>query len=230
MVKSKAILRETARYRAALAKLRLPSFSKRKGAGPVVVALEGANGAGKTTLCQALSRSLRVSTYLGTDAAWFSDAFKTRMIRDADWPASAMFFLSGCLEQMRVLETEAAELVIMDRCIWSTLAVHGAESTKRLAALLAMLKPVASLVRVPDLTLVLEATYATCQTRIAKKAGPARALDALTATPEFHAREREFYHWLARQRREIVFLDVDQTGPKEVAARAQALIRERVPC
>jgi thymidylate kinase len=213
-----------------LEKLRLPGFSMRKGAGPVLVALEGPNGAGKTTLCGALSRALRVPTCLGTDAAWFSDAFKTRMIRDADWPASAMFFLSGCFEQMRMLEAKAAGLVIMDRCIWSTLAVHGAESTKRLAALLAMLKPVADQVRVPDLTLVLEASFATCQTRIGKKAGPARALDALTATPDFHAREREFYHWLARQRREIVFLDVDQTGPNEVAEGAEALIRERVLC
>lgn len=230
MLKSRAILRETAQYRAALAKLRLPAFSKRKGARPVVVALEGPNGVGKSTLCEALSRTLRAPACLGTDTAWFSDAFKTRMIRDADWPASAMFFLSGCFEQMRVLEAEAGGLVIMDRCVWSTLAVHGAESTQRLAALLAMLKPVAGLVRVPDLTLVLEASFATCQARIANKAGAARALDALKATPSFHAKEREFYHWLARRRRDIVFLDAEPAGPSEVAERAQAFIRERVRC
>src|SRR4029077_6601945 len=124
------------------------------------------------------------------------------MIRDAEWPASAMFFLSGCCEQMRVLAGRPEPLVVMDRSIWSTLAVHGAESAGRLKALLAMLQPIAPQVRVPDLTLVLEASFAACQSRIAKKTGTARALDELTATAVFHAKEREFYRWLGRRRRE----------------------------
>ena len=78
---------------------------------------------------------------LGTDEAWLSDAFKTRMIRDAEWFVSAMFFLSGCLEQMRVCEAGPKPLIIMDRSLWSTLAVHGAESPERLEILLAMLRP-----------------------------------------------------------------------------------------
>ncbi len=94
---------ETERHRLALEPMRLPPFAGRDGAGPFVVALEGANGSGKTTLCQLLSRSLGAPGCLGTDEAWFSESFKTRMIRDAEWFASAMFFLSGCFEQMRLL-------------------------------------------------------------------------------------------------------------------------------
>ena len=81
------------------------------------------------------------------------------MIRDAEWFASAMFFLSGCFEQMRVLRGRPDPLVIMDRSLWSTLAVHGAEDPERLEALLAMLRPVAAQIHVPDLTLVLEADF-----------------------------------------------------------------------
>ncbi|HWX21988.1 MAG TPA: deoxynucleoside kinase [Candidatus Binatia bacterium] len=210
--------------------LRLPRFAERKVSCPFIVALEGANGAGKTTLCRTLSHSLDVPRCLGTDEAWFSASFKTRMIRDAAWYASAMFFLSGCFEQMRVLSRRRERLVIMDRSLWSTLAVHAATSAARFEALLAMLRPIAAEVRVPDLTIVLEASFATCQSRIARKTGPARALDGLTATAPFHAREQEFYRWLGRNRPEIVFLDANRRSPEKVAEMALALVRKKARC
>ncbi len=214
-------------HRRALEPLRLPEFAVRDARRPFVVALEGPNGAGKTTLCRLLSVNLVAVECLGTDEAWFSESFKTRMIRDAEWFASAMFFLSGCFEQMRILGDWPSPLVIMDRSLWSTLAVHGAESSDRLEALLAMLRPVAGEIHVPDLTLVLEASFATCQSRIANKSGAARLLDELTAIPAFHGREQEFYRWLAGQRSEVLFLDANQAGPERLAASASALIRER---
>ena len=219
--------RDQERYRLDLEPLHLPRFAGRDASRPFVVALEGANGAGKTTLCRLLSRKLAAPACLGTDKAWFSNSFKTRMIRDAEWFASAMFFLSGCFEQMRVLRGRPDALVLMDRSLWSTLAVHGADSPQRLEALLAMLRPVAAHIHVPDFTLVLEASFETCQSRIARKTSAARLLDDLTATSVFHAREQEFYRWLARQRSEVLFLDANQAGPEDVAKRASALIRER---
>ncbi|MGA2748123.1 MAG: AAA family ATPase [Verrucomicrobiota bacterium] len=221
---------EGRRHHLALRPLRLPRFAERPPGGPLVVALEGPNGAGKTTLCRALAGFLRVPHFLGTDAAWFSDDFKSRMIRDADWFASAMFFFSGCFEQMRLLRARPEPLVIMDRSLWSTLAVHGAHSVQRLQALLAMLRPVAAQIHVPDFTLVLDASFAACQSRIRGKAAPDRALDQLTATAAFHAREQAFYRWLGHHRPELVFLDADQAGPREVAQKGLALIRQRAPC
>src|SRR5215469_4631780 len=88
--------------------LALPRFAPRTAGTPCVVAIEGPNGAGKTTLCAALVGPLRARSCLGIDPAWFSPEFKTRMIRDAEWFASAMFFLSGCFEQMRALRSSKA--------------------------------------------------------------------------------------------------------------------------
>jgi thymidylate kinase len=215
------------RYRRVLESLRLPEFARREAGRPFVVALEGPNGAGKTTLCQLLSANLAAPGCLGTDEAWFSDSFKTRMIRDADWFASAMFFLSGCFEQMRALRSWPDPLAIMDRSLWSTLAVHGAESAERLEALLAMLSPIAAGIQVPDLTLVIEAGFETCQSRIARKSGAARILDELTAVPAFHWREQEFYRWLARERPDVLFIDANQADPGKIAETASALIRQR---
>lgn len=210
-----------------LAALSLPRFAEQDPSGQVVVAIEGPNGAGKTTLSWALSRRLGVPWCLGTDEAWFAESLKVRMIRDADWFASAMFFLSGCFEQMRLLRQRSDQLVIMDRCLWSTLAVHGAESLDRLKALITMLEPIAKEIQTPRMTLVLEASFATCQSRIAKKSGTARALDELTATAAFHAREREFYNWLGQKTPGVIFLDAERKA-EEVADHAMALLQAKL--
>ena len=208
----------------------LPGFPIAQKTPPFVVAIEGPNGAGKSTLCAALAAALDAPNCLGTDPAWMSEPFKVRMIRDADWLASALFFISGCLEQMRVLNQTAkaagTRLIIMDRSLWSTLAVHAAHSTERLARLTAMLTPVVPDIRIPDLTLVLQASFETCQERIAKKSGVARALDQLTATAEFHLREQEFYRWLARQNPAVEFITAESRTPHEVAVVALARIRQ----
>jgi thymidylate kinase len=218
-----------ARYREALEALDLPGFAARAPGTPFIVALEGPNGAGKTTLCEALADSLRVPSCLGTDPGWLSQAFKMRMIRDADWFASAMFFLSGCFEQMRGLRASRAPLVIMDRSLWSTLAVHAAESITRLEALLTMVRPIAAEIRVPDFTLVLEATLETCQGRSGQKQGSSRALDALTAKHGFYQREAEFYRWLGRRIPTVAFLDVNTPTASEVCTAAVALVRGATP-
>src|SRR6266853_1297293 len=108
---------DTKRARRALNRLTLPPFSRGLESTPIVVAIEGPNGAGKTTLCHALARAMGVPFCLGTDPAWFTDTLKGRMIRDAEWHASALFFLSGCFEQMRLLRQRPQPVVIMDRCL-----------------------------------------------------------------------------------------------------------------
>ncbi len=213
-------------YRRDLQALHMPRFAQRQPGGPFIVALEGPNGAGKTTLCGLLAREFGAARCLGTDKAWFGKAFKTRMIRDADWFASAMFFLSGCFEQMRVRRQGREPLLFMDRSLWSTFAVHGAHSPERLAELVAMIHPIAGYVPVPDLVLVLEASLSTCQARSARKRGQARALDELTAHELFHVREREFYRWLSTQVTNLVFLDVNHATPGQAVRKATAAVRQ----
>ena len=208
----------------------LPRFADPPAKPPFTIAIEGPNGVGKTTLCAGLTGRLKVPSCLGTDPAWFTPAFKTRMIRDAEWHASALFFLSGCFEQMRLLQQRCEKLVIMDRSLWSTLAVHAAQEPARLAALIAVLQPIARPIAVPNLTLILRASFATCQERIAKKDHAAQLLDGLTANKDFHARELEFYAWLAQQQPNCLFLDVDRLDAEQVAAEAEVIIRERSPC
>ena len=211
---------------------RLPhSLMKPVNGGPRVVAIEGPNGVGKTLLCSLLSKRLGFPEIRGVPADWEDTPLKLRMIRDADWFASAMYFLSGVIEASREAGRSGAKLEVMDRSLWSTLAVHFAHDPQRLERLLPLMDLVADRVKVPDLTIVLEADAATCRRRIARKSDSERALDA--ASPDhvdFCRREREFYHWLADQGANVVFLAANQGDPEEVCGRAAELIRESFPC
>jgi thymidylate kinase len=195
-----------------------------------VVAVEGANGVGKTTLCRLLAAREQLASCLGTDKAWFSEEFKIRMIRDAEWAASAMFFLSGCLEQMRMLRGRPDRLILMDRSLWSTLAVQAATDVERLERLILMLLPIEECVQVPDLTLVLDAPFLTCQARIAQKTGVARALDELTASAAFHRREQEFYHWLSGNISNVAFVETGNKTPGTVVDEVANLIAKKAQC
>lgn len=210
---------------------RLPRCLAASSAQPSIVAIEGPNGAGKTHLCSLLGQRLGLPCLRGVPAGWEDAPMKLRMIRDADWLASAMYFLSGVIEASREATLSPGDIKIMDRSLWSTLAVHYAHEPCRLERLLPLVEQVADRVNVPALTIVLEASPATCRERMARKTGDERQFDdAGPADDAFARREREFYHWLAAQGPKVRFLDVNDRDAEDVFHRAAALIREEFPC
>ncbi|MGA2256125.1 MAG: pyruvate kinase [Thermoguttaceae bacterium] len=198
---------------------------------PFLVAIEGPNGAGKTLLCSMLGQALDAATLRGVPAGWEDSSLKLHMIRDADWLASAMYFLSGVIESSRQAALSAAKLQVMDRSLWSTLAVHYAHDPARMETLLPLFELAADRLAVPELTLVLEADAATCRQRIARKSGAEQELDAASPSDEaFHLRERQFYHWLSDQGLNVVFLDTNSGTAEDVCRRAVQLICGSLPC
>ena len=121
--------------------------------------------------------------------------------------------------------------MVLDRSLWSTLAVHYAHDPGRLDVLMPIAELAAGHVRLPNLTIVLEASPGTCQDRISRKAHGEQALDA--ATPDcrqFQRREREFYRWLASQVPAVEFVDTESRDPEEVCRKVVAIVRKRLPC
>jgi pyruvate kinase len=196
-----------------------------------LVAIEGPNGTGKTRLCALLGPALGAATLRGVPAGWEDSALKLRMIRDADWLAAAMYFLSGVIESSRQAAQSGAKLQVMDRSLWSTLAVHYAHDPARMEILLPLFELAADRLAVPDLTIVLEADAATCRQRTARKSAAEQEFDAASPSDEaFHRREREFYHWLSDQGFNVIFLDATQGTLQDVCCRAVELVRRCLPC
>lgn len=210
---------------------RLPLSLKASLGAPFVVAIEGPNGIGKTTLCTRLSERFGWPLLRGVPGDWEKAAIKLHMIRDADWLASALYFLSGVIESSREAVQGEAPVCLMDRSLWSTLAVHYAHDPSRLARLLPLVDLLADRFKTPDLTIVLEASAAACARRTARKDRHERELDAASPAHEgFQSREREFYQWLAEQWPRVVFVDAEQNDPEAVFNQAAKLIQESLPC
>jgi thymidylate kinase len=220
---------ETRRLEAEHVKFLRPSAASARKS--FLVAIEGPNGAGKTRLCALLGQVLGAATFRGVPTAWEDSARKLYMIRDADWLASAMYFLSGVIESSRQAVQCGGELQVMDRSLWSTLAVHYAQDPVRLETLLPLFQLAADRLTIPDLTIVLEADAETCRQRIARKPGAEQELDAASPSDEaFCLREREFYHWLSDQGPKVAFLDANQGTPEDLCQQAAQLIRGSFPC
>jgi thymidylate kinase len=206
---------------------RVPCSLKTSLGSHLVVAIEGPNGVGKTHLCSLLNKQLGLPSLRGVPAGWENPTLKFRVIRDADWLASAMYFLSGVIEASREATRSDARLQVMDRSVWSTLAVHYAHDPCRMERLIPLLELATDRLKAPDLTIVLEASAATCRRRIALKSGEEQQMDAASpATEEFHKRESEFYHWLAAQWPKVVFLQTDDLDAEAVFQQAAELIRK----
>jgi pyruvate kinase len=167
-----------------------------------LIAIEGGNGVGKTTLIE----SIRVkhpdwTIRRGVPDAWMEPQMKMRMIRDADWMASAFYFFSGSMELTRELtllfqRKISQSTVCLDRSLWSTLAVHVGHDQSRLAELMPMLELMGGHVCVPNKTVVLTASPETLRRRISEKDPSERVFDELTQNYDYSEQELAFYHWL----------------------------------
>lgn len=161
---------------------------------------------------------------------------KMRMIRDADWMASAFYFFSGSME----LKRELAEFIqrqvsppriCLDRSLWSTLAVHVGHDPKRLGELMPMLELMGGHVFVPNKTIVLTASSEMLQRRISQKEPSERVFDELTQNYDYWKRESDFYHWLQEAvadlglpQFQVEIVNTDNLSPDEVVEYVGRLI------
>jgi thymidylate kinase len=114
----------------------------------------------------------------------------------------------------------------MDRSVWSTLAVHYAHDPARMEILMPLVALAAGRIKVPDLTIVLEASPATCRQRVARKVPAERQFDlAAPCDDGFQLRQREFYRALGQQWPRMAFVDTDGRDFEAVYEQTAELVR-----
>lgn len=216
--------------------LREPRSLFPKGFSPLI-AIEGGNGVGKTTLIERL-QSMHPDWMIrrGVPDDWMEQKMKMRMIRDADWMASAFYFFSGSMELNRELaefiqQQVSPPQICLDRSLWSTLAVHIGHDPNRISQLMQMLELMGGHVCVPNKTIILTASPKILQQRISEKTPSERIFDELTQNYTYWERESAFYHWLQEAVAEVglpqfqvKIVNTDNLSPDEVAECVDRLI------
>jgi len=195
-------------YRNELEKVNLPKKIEHNSKN-LIIAIEGANGAGKSTLCRHLSNYFNTSIKYGVPDLFLKKELKEKMIIDANWYSSSLFFISGAIEQIKEFRNSDENIIIFDRSIWSTLSVQASDNPKNLKPLVDIVFNLEDINIEPDFTIILRANYETCRDRISKKSTDEQNLDELVNRKEFYQKEDQFYNWLTFQRDNIINIDVN---------------------
>ena len=188
-----------------------PSHARRgnnHGSTRRLIAIEGPNGAGKSTVCSRVTERLGAVSMRGVPSLWEDVSLKTRVLSSKHWQAALFHYLAGTIELQADLPAEGN--VIIDRCIWSTLAVHATMDPGRIRTVLGALDMVAAEIPFPDITIYLDTDFASCQARIANKPRLEQQWDEVGPTGlSAHKRERDLFAWLAQAGVPIVFVPAD---------------------
>jgi pyruvate kinase len=215
-------------FRQEMSKISLPSKNKllRKANKPFIIAVEGANGVGKTTLCHALSKHFNSQYRFGVPDVLVEKKLKKKMIMDAHWYSSSLYFIAGAIEQLLECQKLEENIVILDRSVWSTLSVHASDSPQKLKKIIDVVYLVPELKIEPDITIILRATYKTCRSRIKNKSENEQELDELVNSKKFYQRENQFYNWLTFQRDKIINIEVNDMERDEIFRKTVQIIME----
>lgn len=194
-----------------------------KGSNQFVVAIEGPDGVGKTSLCHLMADGENF-THQTLPEQFNQYELKQRMIFDASWMASAFFFLSGVMETKREMDLNTAETHLMDRSFWSTLAVNWVKDPSRMPALLNLLDTAHEFIPIPNLIIILHASYEECKKRSNSKTDHGKDLDRVSF--EQYEKEIAYYQLLENSVPNVIRINTDGLNQQQVREAVEESILE----
>lgn len=174
-----------------------------------LIAIEGPDGVGKTTICNLLANE-GYNIIRGIPKDWEYEPLKKEMIGSDNWIASAMYFLSGVIQNQKFIGKDYA-IKISDRSVWSSLVVHYKKNPNLLNEICALLNLISPYTLFPVKVIVLDAGYKNTKERINGKNSVERGFDLLLPQEEeVYNREINFFKWLRNLGICVEFVDASR--------------------
>lgn len=202
--------------------MKIPYIKPTHSKDTIVISIEGCNGAGKTTLLNLYKEAHQDTECILCVPEIYqkSKDMKHFMLFESSVLCSALYYLGGAVEVFHSHERKYSK-ILFDRSIWSTFAAAYAKDPNTIPILIDCLRAIKDQVFMPELIVVLEASYETCRQRISsKKAGGEFDKDEEIA---FNSKSR-FYHILKDNGYPVVFLNVNNLSAKDVYSEFLHLI------
>lgn len=197
-----------------MSKVEIPYIQSSHSKDVFVFSIEGCNGAGKTTL---MNRYM--NDHLDTECRLCvpeiyqtAKEMKHFMLFESSQLCSALYYLGGAVEVFHNHNANYSK-VLFDRSIWSTFAAAYAKDKSIMPVLFNCLMAIKNQVFLPNLIIVLDATFETCKSRSSKKSnGGEFDKDECDA----FSKKREFYNLLKEAGYPVFFIDVNERSAEEV--------------
>ena len=179
-----------------------------------VFSIEGCNGAGKTTLLNRYKKDhLDTECRLCVpDIYQTSKDIKRFMLFESSQLCSALYYLGGAVEVFHNHNNKYSK-ILFDRSLWSTFAAAYARDCTIMPILFDSLNAIRNHVFLPNLIVVLDASFETCKARSSKKlVGGEFDNDEKDA----FLRKREFYSLMTEVGYPVSFIDVNNKDAEDV--------------
>ena len=135
------------------------------------------------------------------------------MLFEAAASTSALYYFSGICESYKLLVDCNYPKIALDRSIWSTFAAAYAKNPDIVPGLLRTVDALKSFLVIPDVIVVLLASFETCQQRIIKK-NSGKEFDK--DSKDIFNRKQEFYKILDNSGYNIRFIDTEHIAAIDV--------------
>ena len=197
-----------------MSKLEVPYISSSHSNEVFVFSIEGCNGVGKTTLFNRYMEEhpdteCRLCV---PDVYQTEKRIKRFMLFESSQLCSALYYLAGAVEVFNRHNSKYSK-ILFDRSIWSTFAAAYAKDETLVPILFNCLNAIKQQVFLPNLIIVLDASFETAKVRSSQKSfGGEFDKDEMTA----FTKKRYFYNLLKDAGYTILFIDVNDKDAEEV--------------
>ena len=181
-----------------------------------IIALEGVDACGKTSLCDMLANTYAEFNFVKIPSAYIEQPFKKYLYFETTPMASALIFAASLADRMNKIKNNAAECSVLDRSLWSTIALNWAKGRADVAQdVLNFYAKISAYVPIPEKVYVLDTHYEICRSRVMKRNIAVQKYDEMPH--EEYRRHMEFYHWLAERSSGIIFLNTENLSLEMLA-------------
>ncbi len=179
-------------------KLVLPDRLKNASGKKRLIALEGVDGSGKTTLCQCLDAKYSDIRFVEIAKEYVSAPFVEYLVEKTSDIGNSLVFAASLADRKNMMDQldDNIRTVVMDRSLWSTVAMSYVRSPEKAQDVINMFDSLAHYMPIPEIVYLLDVPYSECRNRILRR-------DTSTLndnmSEETYNRHMEFYYWLSTQ-------------------------------
>lgn len=181
-----------------------------------IIALEGVDACGKTSLCETLANTYAEFNFVKIPAAYIEQPFKQYLYFKTAPMASALIFAASLVDRMNEIKNNSAECSVLDRSLWSTVALNWAKGRTNVAQdVLSFYEKISAYVPLPEKIYILDTPYEICRSRVMKRNIDVQKYDAMPY--EEYRLHMEFYHWLEERSAGAKFLNTENLSLETLA-------------
>ena len=186
-----------------------------------IFAFEGVDACGKTSICDAFPFYSNEVVFVRIPGAYINEPFKHYLYFETSPMSSALIFTASLIDRLRKAQTHSGKYVVMDRSLWSTVALNWAQTPQVAQDVLNLFGSVVAYLPIPEKAYVLDVPYEVCRERVLNRSNVAQKYDDMPYS-EFQ-RHMEFYYWLAEKE---VGVTIISPGTKSIHELCEILYRD----